>query len=93
MQRQEVEGVATCAPRLEVGKKPLWRDVGVKCLCVSEFPHPRILDDGKDELCSILPRCLVGASVGALGLVRRFRSRADDGCGIVTDRHILGAKS
>ena len=75
MQQQEVEGMSTCAPHLEVGEKRLWCDVGVKILHVPEFPHPRILDDGEDELSSLLPRRLVGAAVGALGFVRSFRAR------------------
>ena len=29
MQRQEVKGMANCAPLLEVGKRRLWRNVGV----------------------------------------------------------------
>ena len=32
MKRQEVEGVATGAPHLEVGEERLSRDVGVECL-------------------------------------------------------------
>ena len=35
MQLQEVDGMATCAPRFEVVKKRLLRDVGIKSLCVS----------------------------------------------------------
>ena len=90
MQRQEVEGMATCAPHLEVDEKRLWCNIGVKRLRVSEFPHPHILDDGKDELCSLLPCHLVGAAVGALGFVRHFRARADDSLGIVIDCCIVG---
>ena len=85
MQRQEVKGIATCAPRLELRKKRIWRDVGVKCLGLLEFPHPRILDDGEDELCSLSPRRLVGAAVGTLGLVSHFCARTDVGRGIVID--------
>ena len=69
MQLQEVECMTTHAPCLEVGKKRLWRDVGVKHLSVSEFPHPRILNDGEDELRSLSTCCLVGVAVGALGIV------------------------
>ena len=93
MQPQDVEGISTCAPFLEVGKKCLWRDVGVKSLRVSEFPHPHILDDGEYELCSLLLRRLVGAAVGLLGFVRRFRACTNDGRGIVIDHSVVGANS
>ena len=89
MQRQEVKGVATGAPHLEVGEKRLLCDIGVERLWVPEFLHPRILDDGKDKLHSLTPRRLVGATVGALGIVRRFR--ADDGRGIVIYCRIVGS--
>ena len=89
MQRQEVEGMETCAPHLEVGEKLLWSDVGVERLCVSKFLHPRILSNGEDELLSLWPRRLVGAAVDALGLVRRFCARADNGCGIVIDCRVV----
>ena len=62
--------MATCAPHLEVIKKRLWCNVGVKRLSVSEFPHPHILDDGKDELRSVSPRRLVGAAVSTLVFLR-----------------------
>ena len=58
MQLQEVKGMENCAPHLEVGEKRLWHDVGIKCLHFSEFPHPRIINDGEDELRSLSPRCL-----------------------------------
>ena len=93
MQRQEVEGIATCAPLLEVVKKCICRDVGVKSLCVSEFPLPRIFDGGEDEMHSLLPHRLVGAAVGALGFVRRFSARADDSRGIVIDCRVVGVNS
>ena len=93
MKLQEIEGMATCAPRLEVGKKRLWRGVGMKRLRVSEFPHPRIFDNGKDELLRLSPRRLVGAAAGALGFVRRFRAHAEDGHIIVIDCRIVGANS
>ena len=84
-------GWATSAPRLEVGEERHWRDVGVECLCIPDFLHPHILDDGKDKMCSLAPRRLEGAAVGALGLVRRFRTRADDGRGIVIDCCVVGS--
>ena len=93
MQRQEVKGMATRAPHLEVDEKRLWHNVDVKPLRVSDFPYPRILDGGKDELHSLLPRRLVGAAVGALDFVRRFHARADNGSGIVTYRRVVGVKS
>ena len=62
--------MAIYEPLLEVGEQRLWRDVSVKSLRVSEFLHPRVFDDSKDELHSILPRCLVGSAVGSLGFVR-----------------------
>ena len=91
MQSPYVQGVATSAPRLEVREERLWRDVGVERLCVPEFLHPRILDDGEDELCSLALCCLIGAAVGALGLVRRFCSRADDRHGIFIDCRVIGS--
>ena len=91
MQRQEVEGMSTYAPHLGVGKKRLWCDVGVKHLCVSEFLHPRILDDGEYELRSLLPHRLVGSAVGVLGFLCQLYARADNGRGIVIDRCIVGA--
>ena len=83
--------MTTCAPRLEVGKKRLWRDVSVKRLHVLEFQHPHILDDGEDELHSLLPCRLVCAAVGVPDFVCRFRARADYGRGIVIDCRVLGA--
>ena len=85
--------MATCKPILQVGEKRLCHSVGIKSLCVSEFPHPRILDDGKDEMCCLSPGCLVGAAFGSLGFVRRFRARADDSCVIVINRCVVGANS
>ena len=82
MQCQEVEGVATIAPRLEVGKERLWSYIGVERLWVPEFLHPCILDDNEDKLRSLAPHRLVGAAVGALGLVSRFRQCTDNGHGI-----------
>ena len=93
MQHQEVEGMATCALCLEVDEKCLWFNVGIKSLCDLELPHPRTLDDGEDELRSLLPRRLVGAAVGSIGFVRRFRAHADDGRGIVINRCVVGANS
>ena len=85
--------MATWEPHLKVGEKRLWRDVDVKRLCVLEFPHPRILDDGEDELCSLSSRCLVGAVVGVLGFVSHFSACADDGLGIAIDRRVICANS
>ena len=85
--------MTTCAPRLEVGKKRFWRDVGVERLRVSEFLHPHILYNGKDELRRLSPRRLVGAAAGALGFVRRFRARADNGRGIFIDRCVVCSKA
>ena len=48
MKRQEVEGMANCAPHLDLGKQRLWRSVSVKILRVSELPQPRVFDDGED---------------------------------------------
>ena len=93
IQYQEVEGMETCAPHLEVGKKRLWRDVSVKILRVLEFPHPRVSDNGKDELCSLLPLRLVGATVGSLGFVLCFRAHTYNKRGIVVDRCIVIAHS
>ena len=93
MQHQEVEGMATCAPHLEVVKKRLWHNVSVKRLRVSEFLHPCILDDGEDELRRLLPRRLVGVTVGVLGFVHRFRARAGNSRGIFTDCCFVGANS
>ena len=83
MKHQEVEGLVTVAPRLEVGKERLWRNIGVERLWVPEFFQPRILDGSKDKLCSLAPLRIVDASFGVFVLVRRFRARADDGRGIV----------
>ena len=58
MQRQEVEGLATSAPRLEFGDERLWRDVGVERLWVPVFSHPCILNDDEDKLRSLAPRRL-----------------------------------
>ena len=91
MQSQEFKDVAAGSPRLEVGEERLWHDVCVEHFWVPEFLYPRILDDGKDKLRSLAPRCLVGAAVGALGLVRRFRARADDDCGIVINCRVVGS--
>ena len=91
MQSQEVEGMVTCSPRLDVGEKRLWSDVSVKSLCVSELTHPRVFDNGEDERRSISPRHLVGAAVASLGFVRCFRARTDDGRGIVVDCRVISA--
>ena len=91
MQIQEVEGVATCAPRLEVVKKRLRRDVGVKLLRISKFLHPCILNDGEYRLRSLLLHHLVGAAVGALGFVRRFRARVENRRGIIVNCRVVGA--
>ena len=79
---------------------PAWRwarsafgNVGVERLRVSEFLHPCILNNGEDELRSLLPLRLIGVAVGALGLVRHFRARVDDGSGIVIDLHIVGSNA
>ena len=92
-QEVEVEGVENGAPHLEVDEERLWRDVGVERLSVSDFPHPHIINDGEDELHSLLPLRIIGAALGALGLVHRFRARADDGCGIVINCHVVGSNS
>ena len=70
--------MATSTPLLEVGKERLLRDIGVERLWVPDFLHTHIFDGGKDKLRILTPRRLLGATVGALGLVRRFRARADD---------------
>ena len=74
-----------------MGKERLWRKIRVERLWVPEFSYPHTLDDGEDKLCSLAPCCLVGAAVGALGLVYRFRARADDGCGIVINCRVIGS--
>ena len=91
MQRQEVEVVEASALCLEVEEERLWRDVCVECFWVPEFLHPRILDDDEDKMRSLAPHRLVGAAVGALGLVRRFRAHSDDGRGIVINHLIVGS--
>ena len=93
MHHQEVERIATCAPRLEVGKQRLWCYVSVKNIHVSEFPHPCVFDDDKDELRSLSPRCLVGAAVGSLGFVRCFCARMNDVHGIIVNRRVVSANS
>ena len=96
MQSQKVEGMATCAPRLEVGNKCIWCDVSVKRLHVLDLPHPHIFDSGEDELRSLSSRRLVGAAVvvvGAVGFVRHFSARADDSRGIVINSRVVGANS
>ena len=52
--------------------------------------NPHILNDGEDKLRIIALRRLVGAAVGALDLVLRFRVRADNGRGIVINRCVVG---
>ena len=91
MQCHEVEGVADGATQLEVEEERLWRDVYVERFWVPEFLHPHIFDDGKDKLCSLAPRRLVGAAVGVLGLVCRFRARADDSRVIVINLRVVGS--
>ena len=83
--------MSTGAPLLEVGEERLWCEVCVERFWVPKFLHPRILDDGEDKLRSLATRRLVGAAVGALGLVRPFRARAYDGCGIVIDGRVVGS--
>ena len=53
MRRQEVEGMDTCTPCLEVVKQHIFSDVSIESLRVSEFLHPRFFDDGEDDLHSI----------------------------------------
>ena len=91
MQCQEVEGVASGAPLLEVEDERLWHDVCLERFWVPEFLHPHILNDGEDTLLILAPRRLVGAAVGTLGLVRRFRVCADNGRGIVIDSRVAGS--
>ena len=85
--------MVTCAHHLEVGEQRLWLDVSVKSLCVSEFLHPRVFDDGKDELRSLLSRRLVGAAVGSLGFLRYFRVRTYNSRGIVIDNCVVSTNS
>ena len=73
------------APHLEVRKEVLLCDFGVDCLGVPELADPCISDDGEDELCRILSRCLVRRAVGALRFMRRFCVRVDDGRSVVVD--------
>ena len=93
MQSQEFKVVSAGAPCLEVGEECLWRDVCVGLSWVPEFLQPRSLDYGKDKLCGFAPRRLVGAAVGALGLVRRFCARADDGGSIVINCRVVGSNA
>ena len=93
MQIQEVKVVAVSALFLEVGEERLWRDVYVESLWVPEFWNPRILNDGENKLRSIAPRRIVGAAVNALGLMRHFRSRADDGRRIVINPRFIGSNT
>ena len=81
----------TCAPLLDVGKKRLWRNFGIKSLCVLEFLHPIILDNSEDEPRCLSPHRLVGAAVSLLGFVRRLCARTDDGRGVIIDRRVVGA--
>ena len=85
--------MATCAPHLKVGEKRLWGDVGLKRLSVLEFLHPHIIDDKEDELRSLSPRRLLGAAVGALGLVHCFRSQAYNSNVISINRRVVGANA
>ena len=93
MRRQEVEGMDTCTPCLEVVKQHIFSDVSIESLRVSEFLHPRFFDEGEDELHSLSPRRLVGTAFGALGFVRGFRARTDDGRGIIVDCCIVSVHS
>ena len=83
--------MAAGAPRLEVYKESLWRNVCVEGFWDPEFSHLRILDDGEDKLISLAPRCFVGATVGALGLVRHSHARAYNGRGIFIDHFVVGS--
>ena len=85
--------MAAGSPRLEAGKERLWHDVCVECFWVPELSYPSILDDVEDKLRSLVAHRLVGAVVVALGLVRRFRARADEGNGIVINRRAVGSNT
>ena len=62
-------------PRLEGGKKRLWRDTN------------------NDELCCLSMRRIVGAAVGSLGFVRRFRACTYNSGGIVVNYYVVGDNS
>ena len=85
--------MANFAARLEVGNQRLWINVSVQSLRVSEFPHPRVFNNGEDKLHNILPRRFVGATVVSLGFLHYFRARTDDGTGIGIDRRVIIANS
>ena len=72
-------------PYFEVSEEVLWGDVCVNGIHVLELADPCISDDGEDELCRILSRCLVRRAVGALRFMRRFCVRVDDGRSVVVD--------
>ena len=54
----------------------------IRCLIVS---IPGVSDYGEYKLSRLLSCCLVCCAVHALGFVRRFGARADDGCSIVVN--------
>ena len=77
--------MTTHASRLQVSDQHLWLDVSVYGLRVAEFPLPSVFEDGKDKMCRLSPRRLVGSAFRALCFVRSFRERTDDVRGIVVD--------
>ena len=89
MMSQKVKGMTTCAYRLQLRNQCLWLDVSVEVLCLLEFPHPSVFNDGEDKLRCILPRRLVGSAVCTIFSVRSFRARMDNGRGIVVDCCII----
>ena len=81
----EVEGVPARAPRLEVREGFLWCDFGVYCLCILELADPCISNNGEEEFCRLLSRCLVRRAVYAFRFMRRFCARAYEGRSVVID--------
>ena len=82
--------MATGAPHLDVAEERLWHGVGVERPWFPDLSHSLILNDGEDKLLSLVLRRLIGAAVGALGLVRRFRACADDSRDIIIDYCVVG---
>ena len=73
------------AHNLEVLEEVLWGDHGVERFCVRKLSDPGISDNGEDELCRLLSRCLLCRVVSVLYFVHRFSARADGGRSVVVD--------
>ena len=85
VQSQKFEGVTARAPRLDLRKEVLWRYFIVERLGIPDLSDPCVGDDGEDEFCRLLSRCIVRRAVCALRFMRRFCARADDGRSVVVD--------